>query len=129
MGGAQVGLRVPAILVSPYARAGHVDSTQLNTASIPAMIESVFHLAPLTTMDASSKSILSGLDLHQQPIPPSIAPSTATAVVVPRPAVHTIYLLYLVALLGAGLLIMLAFRRSRRDELDAPSPPQSDLPA
>jgi len=121
-----VGLRVPTILVSPYARAGQVDSTQLDTASIPAMIESVFHLAPLTQLDASSNSILTGLNLHQQPITPSISPSSATAVVVPRPAVQTIYFLYVAALLGAGLLIVLAFIRSRRHDLDALSKWTSD---
>jgi phospholipase C len=121
-----VGLRVPTILVSPYARAGQVDSTQLDTASIPALIESVFHLAPLTQLDASSNSILTGLDLHQQAITPSISPSSATAVVVARPAVQTIYLLYVAALLGAGLLIVLAFMRSRRHDLDALSRWTSD---
>jgi phospholipase C len=121
-----VGLRVPTILVSPYARAGQVDSTQLDTASIPAMIESVFHLAPLTQLDASSNSILTGLNMHQQAITPSISPSSATAVVVPRPAVQTIYLLYVAALLGAGLLVVLAFMRSRRHDLDALSHWTSD---
>jgi hypothetical protein len=117
---------VPTILVSPYARAGQVDSTQLDTASIPAMIESVFHLAPLTQLDASSNSILTGLNLRQQPITPSISASSATAVVVPRPAVQTIYVLYVAALLGAGLLIVLAFMRSRRQDLDALSQWTSD---
>jgi len=126
IGGTQVGLRVPAILVSPYARAGYVDSTQLDTASIPAMIESVFHLPPLTAQDAGSKSILTAVDTHQQPIAPAISPSGAAAVVVPRPAVATIYLLYGLAFVGAFLLIALAFVRSRRDPLAAaetlPSP-------
>jgi phospholipase C len=129
IGGTQVGLRVPAILVSPYARAGYVDSTQLDTASIPAMIESVFHLPPLTAQDASSKSILTAVDTHQQPIAPAISPSGAAAVVVPRPAVATIYLLYGLALVGAGVLIALAFVRFRRDPLiSAEAPPSPEAP-
>ncbi len=44
--GATLGPRVPAILVSPYARAGYVDSSQLDTASIPGLIDSVFKSPP-----------------------------------------------------------------------------------
>jgi len=130
IGGTQVGLRVPAILVSPYARAGYVDSTQLDTASIPAMIESVFHLPPLTAQDATSKSVLTAVDTHQQPIAPAISPSGAAAVVVPRPAVATIYLLYGLAFVGAGLLIAVAFVRLRRDRLVSDgAPPSPEAPA
>jgi phospholipase C len=127
--GTQVGLRVPAILVSPYARAGYVDSTQLDTASIPAMIESVFHLPPLTAQDGTSKSILTAVDTHQQPIAPAISPSGAAAVVVPRPAVATIYLLYGLAFVGAGLLIAVAFVRLRRNPpVSAEVPPSPEAP-
>ena len=40
------GFRVPALLVSPYARRGYVDSTPLDTTSIPAFIERNWRLAP-----------------------------------------------------------------------------------
>ncbi len=130
IGGTPVGLRVPTILVSPYARAGYVDSTQLDTASIPALIESVFHLPALTPADAGSKSILTGVNLHQRPIAPAVSPSGAAAVAVVRPAVATIYLLYLAAFIGAGLLIALAFVRHRRDSLAPPrGEPPVELPA
>jgi len=129
IGGTQVGLRVPAILVSPYARAGYVDGTQLDTASIPAMIESVFGLPSLTAQDAGSKSILTAVDTHQQPIAPAVSPSGAAAVVVPRPAVATIYLLYGLAFVGAGLLIAWSLVRFRRDPLiSAEAPPSPEAP-
>ena len=38
------GLRVPALLVSPYARRGHVDSTLLDTTSILRFIEDNWQL-------------------------------------------------------------------------------------
>jgi phospholipase C len=121
--GTQLGLRVPAILISPYARAGYVDHAQLDTASIPAFIENVFRLPPLTSPYATTGSILSAVNLHQQPIAPTISLAGAVAPVVPRPAVHTIYLLYLAAFIGAGVLVALAFVRSRRDALASPSEP------
>ena len=105
--GAQLGLRVPTLLVSPYARAGYVDHVQLDTASIPAMIESIFHLPPLGLLDANSGSILTGANLRQHPISPGVSSGFPVAAV-PRPAVHTVYLLYLAAFLGAALLIALA---------------------
>ena len=124
--GAQLGLRVPTLLVSPYARAGYVDHVQLDTASIPAMIESIFHLPPLGLLDANSGSILTGANLRQHPISPGVSSGFPVAAV-PRPAVHTVYLLYLAAFLGAALLIALAFIRHRRDPF--PAPPAQSTPA
>jgi phospholipase C len=112
--GVTLGPRVPAILVSPYARAGYVDSSQLDTASIPGLIDSVFKLNPLTTQVADGGSILTGLDLHQQPIAPDIGPANGTEATLVRPAVGTIYVLYLGVLLAAILLLLLATFRQRR---------------
>jgi phospholipase C len=119
VGGVTLGLRVPAILVSPYARPGYVDSNQADTASIPALIAQVFHLPSLSAQENAAGSLLTGIDLHQQPIPPAIEPSRTTILV--RPAVAIIYLLYLGALAITCLLVALAFRRGRRP-LHPPSP-------
>ena len=112
--GVTLGPRVPAILVSPYARAGYVDSSQLDTASIPGLIDSVFKLTPLTSQVADGGSVLTGLDLHQQPIAPDIGPANGTEATLVRPAVGTIYVLYLGVLLAAILLLLLATFRQRR---------------
>lgn len=117
VGGVTWGLRVPTLLVSPYARAGYVDSHQADTASIPGFIDQVFHLPALTAQLSSSGDLMSGLDLRQQPISPSI-PSHVTLVGA-RPAVPVVYLLYLGALAGAAFVIVMAFRRTRPD----PEPP------
>ncbi len=131
VGGLTLGLRVPTILVSPYAKAGYVDSHQLDTASIPGLIDQVFHLSPLTPQIATAGDLMTGLDLHQQPISPAI--QSHVALVGARPTVWLIYLLYLGALAGAALVIVLAFRRTRPDpELSPPaselSPPGPDAP-
>ena len=41
------GTRVPAILVSPYAKRGTIDSTELETTSILKLIAERFQLDPL----------------------------------------------------------------------------------
>ena len=104
-----LGLRVPAILVSPYARRGYVDNQLEDTASIPAFIDHVFNLPVLTPEAAAAGNLLTALDMRQHPTPAVITPSSAP--VVTRPHVLLIYLLYLGALLVVGALITLALWR------------------
>jgi phospholipase C len=120
IGSTMLGVRVPAILVSPYARPGFVDNSQTETASIPALIDQVFHLPTLSPQIPGVGSLMSGINLHQQPIPPAIEPSQATALV--RPNVSLIYVLYLGAFVVALAIIGLAFwlrRRANRPQPDA----------
>jgi len=44
---------VPAIIISPFAKQGHVDHTQYETVSILKFIEKRFGLAPLSPRDAN----------------------------------------------------------------------------
>jgi phospholipase C len=46
------GTRVPAVIISPFARRGHVDSTFYDTTSILKFIETRFDLAPLGEREA-----------------------------------------------------------------------------
>jgi hypothetical protein len=50
-----VGVRVPTIVVSPFARKGAVDSTEYETVSILKLIERRFGLAPLSARDRDPK--------------------------------------------------------------------------
>ncbi len=130
VGGVTWGLRVPAILVSPYARAGYVDSHQADTASVPGLIDTVFHLPALTPQVSTAGDLTSGLDLHQAPVAPAIP--SHVKLVGARPAVPLIYLLYLGALVCAGLVVGLAFRRARQDDRLRPPPapgPATGVPA
>jgi acid phosphatase len=52
------GTRIPAIIISPFAKKGHVDHTQYDTTSILKLIESRFDLKPLTDRDANAKNLL-----------------------------------------------------------------------
>jgi phospholipase C len=51
------GNRIPAIVISPYAKQGYVDHTQHDTLSILATIEQRFHLAPLNQYDAQASTL------------------------------------------------------------------------
>jgi phospholipase C len=68
------GLRVPAILVSSYARRGHVDSTVLDFTSIPKFIEENWNLQPLAARDAKANSFMSAFDFSQAPREPYLIP-------------------------------------------------------
>src|SRR5262249_54795999 len=60
------GTRVPAIVISPYARRGYVDHTEHDTLSILKTIEDRYGLPPLNERDANASSLASSF----QPIQP-----------------------------------------------------------
>ena len=59
------GTRVPAIVISPYARRNFVDHTVLETASILAFIETRWGLKPLSIHDAKAANLTSAFDFGQ----------------------------------------------------------------
>ena len=52
--------------MSPFARKAYVDTTVYDTASILALIEHRWHLAPLGTRDAAAADLTSAFDFTQQ---------------------------------------------------------------
>ena len=71
------GFRVPALLVSPYARRGLVDSTPLDHTSILRFIEDNWRLAPLAARDARARSFAGAFDFSRRPREPSSSPPSA----------------------------------------------------
>jgi acid phosphatase len=57
------GTRVPAIVISPFAKKGFVDHTVYDTTSITATIEHRWGLAPLGTRDATAADLGNALDV------------------------------------------------------------------
>ena len=57
------GARVPAIIVSPFAKKGFIDSTQYDTTSILKLIAARFGLEPLGPRDAAANDLTNALDL------------------------------------------------------------------
>jgi phospholipase C len=69
----QLGVRVPAVVISPYVKRGTIDHASYDHSSIPATIERTFGLASLTARDAAARDIL---HLLQLATPRSDAPLT-----------------------------------------------------
>jgi phospholipase C len=117
-GGDRLGFRVPALLVSPYARPGRVDHTTLEYPSVLRFIEDNWRLKPLSGRDRHAASIASAFDFtappHRAKIIPAEQPAAAPAPLVP---VAIVYVCYGSALLLGLLLVIIAHRRWR------PAPP------
>jgi len=65
------GTRVPALLISPWARRGYIDHRVADTTSVLALIEARFGLKPLQSRDAAAYNLLEGLDFAQKARAPS----------------------------------------------------------
>jgi phospholipase C len=73
------GFRVPAVIVSPFARPDYVSHVVHDHTSILKLIETKWNLPPLTRRDAHADNLLDSIDLSRPPAfaePPSL----------PRPA-------------------------------------------
>ncbi len=66
------GPRVPALVISPYARPGYVDHGVYDFTSVLRFMEDTFGVAPLASRDGRASSIAAALDLDQAPLPPLI---------------------------------------------------------
>jgi phospholipase C len=62
------GTRVPAIVVSPYAKPHYVDHTQYETVSILSLIEKRFGLPALGARDAKANPLENAFDFSQRPL-------------------------------------------------------------
>jgi phospholipase C len=108
------GFRVPALVISPFARAGVVDHTTADFTSILALIERLHGLAPLGPRDAAAADLTSALDLSRA------APDPRAGGVPPasRDVNARVLAIYLLAL-GLALAVIIAaawpWRASRRD--------------
>jgi len=67
-----LGPRVPAMVISPWARSGLIDHDQMDFASVLRFIETIFNVPPLTTRDAQANDMLSAFDFRASPQPPLV---------------------------------------------------------
>jgi phospholipase C len=67
-----LGFRVPALIISPYAKSGYIDHTQYQFESILKFIEWRFNIPSLTDRDRNANNILNAFDFNQKPTPPHI---------------------------------------------------------
>jgi len=68
------GMRVPALLISAYARRGNIDSTVLDFTSVLKFIEENWDIKPLAARDAKAKSFMSAFDFSMSPREPAFIP-------------------------------------------------------
>jgi len=61
------GSRVPALVISPYAKRHYVDHTQYETVSVLKLIKTRWKLAPLGTRDAKANDLVNAFDFTQTP--------------------------------------------------------------
>jgi phospholipase C len=64
-----LGMRVPLLIVSPYARRNHVSHTQYEFGSILKFIEQAFGLPSLHATDDRANSLIDAFDFTQKPRP------------------------------------------------------------
>jgi hypothetical protein len=74
------GSRVPAVVISPFAKKKFVDSTVYDTTSILATLEKRFGLAALTSRDANAA------DMRNAFVSPGAPPSPPSTSATPTPA-------------------------------------------
>ncbi len=67
-----LGMRVPTIIISPYARPHFVDHHQMNFDSIMKFIEQDFRLPALNSSDRHAPSLTTSLDFNQKPLAPLV---------------------------------------------------------
>jgi phospholipase C len=101
------GPRVPAILVSPYAKESYIDSTELDFTSILKFIEYNWGLEALADRDANANNILTAFDFNQTPRSAQFLPlSREVAPITIKSPTTKIYLTYglgsILALLSIG---------------------------
>jgi phospholipase C len=110
------GFRVPALLVSSYAKRGYIDSTTLDYTSVLKFIEDNWDLAPLASRDANANSISGAFDFSAPPREATfISFERQSSVVKAEPKRFIIYLLYSAGLGLALAVMVVAMWRSRLD--------------
>jgi phospholipase C len=70
-----LGIRVPAMIISPYAKSGYVDHTMYEFSSVLRFIEDNWSLRPfLTRRDRIADGLRNALDFSQTPLAPDPQP-------------------------------------------------------
>jgi phospholipase C len=111
------GFRAPALLVSPYARRGYIDSTELDFTSMLKFIEGNWGLAPLAARDAQANDIRSAFDFTSGPRSPVLLDRVRDPIPPPKPKQAIVYISYSLAIAVPIGLIVIGFVRSRRRQM------------
>ena len=67
-----LGIRVPGLVISPYARQGYVDHKTYSFESWLKIVEERFGVTPMTGRDNTANDMIDSFDFTQQPRPPVV---------------------------------------------------------
>jgi phospholipase C len=113
--GVRAGVRVPAILISPYSPPGSVDSTVFTSSSVLRFIESNWKVAPLTSQDRHAADLASAFDFTQPPRASALLAMDPVRSGAAQPSGVVLYFGYaaviVLALVAAGWTVWAAYRR------------------
>lgn len=113
------GFRVPTLIISPYAKKGHIDSTIYDVTSILKFIEYNYGLSALSKRDASANNILSSFDFSQPPTKPillnysmieSMSQDTGKNMSTNGENSYLVKLVYLVVLISIPVIAVIIYR-------------------
>jgi phospholipase C len=110
------GFRAPAVLVSAYARRGHVEHATMDFTSILKFIEENWGLKPLTARDRAATSLMRAFDFTKPPRQAVLLDRDRHVRPIPEPRRAAVYVGYSAATLLALLMIAVAVKwdRSKR---------------
>jgi phospholipase C len=74
-----LGFRVPALVISPWAKQDYIDNTQYEFSSMLALAENTFNLPSLHARDAISNDMNNTFNFNQSPDPTLIEPADFVA--------------------------------------------------
>ena len=112
------GGRVPALLISPYAKKGVIDNTQLDFTSVLKFIEENWNVTSLGTRDANANNFLSAFNFDQAPRQAEfLSASLGNTHVSKKTPSYLVFSSYGLALLLTIFLIGFASLRTHRSRL------------
>jgi phospholipase C len=108
------GFRAPALLVSPYAKRGYVDSTTLDFTSMLKFIEGNWDLKPLASRDRKANTFMKAFNFAAAPRPAKFLSNSRESAAVREPRRIVIYVAYSWVVLLAAAMIGFAVKSGRR---------------
>jgi phospholipase C len=80
-----LGIRVPGLVVSPYAKQGYVDHKTYSFESWLRIVEERYGVTPMTARDNAAFDMIDSFDFTQQPRAPALLATTAQGSPYPQP--------------------------------------------
>jgi phospholipase C len=108
------GFRVPALLLSPYAKRGVVDHSILDFTSMLRFIEDNWSLEPLARRDARAHSIAAAFDFGAKPRQAELLPAPGAKPPRELKGRGVVYFFYFGALALVAIILLAGIRGERR---------------